>query len=353
MKRNVHPLNQNNKKSQQIGKTIIFAINSPFDGKRFSFQLKKAMENKKYDVFISYSSHDQKIAEGICGYLESNDYRCFVAYRDILPGVVWARAITEALDNSCLMVVVFSDEYNESEQTDREIEMASENKMPIIPYRITNANLTGAKKYYLKNINWIDASSSPEGNFERLLESVKRLVPHNFVNNDMDRLEDWLEDWPEISAIEWALMNQDKTVKTTTDLLKLEFWTGFNDAMKNNMAFTQNFRLHKAAPQHYYDLSIGSSSYHIGLTINTRKQLLGAEIYIDNNKAVFEIFKAHSDEISKLLDNVVEWRDAGKASRILTTTKLDPREKSNWDKAYNWFLEKALVLKSIALQFGK
>lgn len=152
--------------------------------------------------------------------------------------------------------------------------------------------------------------------------------------------------------------NWSKTMKTVeglsqTDLLKLEFWTGFNDAMSNNSEFIQNFRLRKAAPQHYYDLSIGSSAYHIGLTINTQKQYFGAEIYIDNDKEIFDSFRSHSDEISKLLDNMVEWRDAEKASRILTTIKMNPKQKSNWNKAYDWFLQKALVLKLIASRFGK
>lgn len=48
---------------------------------------------KSYDVFISYSSKDQKVAEGICGYLEGNRCRCFVAYRDIPKGVNWPSAI--------------------------------------------------------------------------------------------------------------------------------------------------------------------------------------------------------------------------------------------------------------------
>ena len=52
----------------------------------------------KYDVFISYSSHDQKVVEGLCAYLEQYKIRCFVAYRDIPRGVVWARAIVDALD---------------------------------------------------------------------------------------------------------------------------------------------------------------------------------------------------------------------------------------------------------------
>lgn len=42
----------------------------------------------KYDVFISYSSDDQKVVEGLCAYLEERKIRCFVAYRDIPRGVV-------------------------------------------------------------------------------------------------------------------------------------------------------------------------------------------------------------------------------------------------------------------------
>lgn len=130
----------------------------------------------KYDVFISYSTVDQKIAEGVCGYLESNGYRCFVAYRDIPLGVVWAAAITKALDESAMMVVVFSRSFNNSEQTDREIEIASENKIPILTYRVSNEEMTGVKKYYLKNLNWIDAFPEPNKYFGQLLISVEKLV---------------------------------------------------------------------------------------------------------------------------------------------------------------------------------
>ncbi len=130
----------------------------------------------KYDVFISYSSNDQKIAEGVCGYLERNGYRCFVAYRDIPRGVVWAAAITDAIDESAMMIVVFSQSFNNSPQTDREIGLASENRIPILTYRIADDKMTGAKKYYLKNLNWIDAFPNPENYFGRLLDSVEKLI---------------------------------------------------------------------------------------------------------------------------------------------------------------------------------
>ena len=130
----------------------------------------------KYDVFISYSSKNQKTVEAICAYLEQHKIRCFVAYRDIPKGVVWARAIVDALDESRMMVVVFSEEFNISEQVDREIELASEDHKPILTFRISDADFKGAKKYYLKNLNWIDAYPNPEVNFGSMLKSVAKLL---------------------------------------------------------------------------------------------------------------------------------------------------------------------------------
>ena len=127
----------------------------------------------KYDVFICYSSQDQKVVEGLLAYLENNNIRCFAAYRDIPRGMAWARAIVEALDSSKLMVVIFSDTFNNSEQVDREIEIATENKMPIITFRITDSAFKGAKKYYLNNINWIDAFPAPERAYRRVADNIK------------------------------------------------------------------------------------------------------------------------------------------------------------------------------------
>ena len=112
----------------------------------------------------------------MCAYLEQHKIRCFVAYRDIPKGVVWAKAIVEALDESKMMVVVFSEEFNLSDQVDREIELASEDKKPILTFRISDAMFKGAKKYYLKNINWIDAFPHPEAMFDSLLDNICRLI---------------------------------------------------------------------------------------------------------------------------------------------------------------------------------
>ena len=141
----------------------------------------------KYDVFISYSKLDQKIAEGVCGYLEQHRIRCFVAYRDILPAEVWAAKIVEALEETSMMIVVFSGNFNRSKQVDREMELASEANKPILTFRITDDAFIGAKKYYLKNINWIDAFPNPEKCFGTLYENVRKLLGKGKLQEDYNR----------------------------------------------------------------------------------------------------------------------------------------------------------------------
>lgn len=143
----------------------------------------------KYDVFISYSSKDQKVVEAMCAYLEQHKVRCFVAYRDIPKGVVWARAIVEALDESKMMVVVFSEDFNMSDQVDREIEIASEDKKPILTFRISDTMFKGAKKYYLKNINWIDAFPDPENLFDSLLNNVNKLIGTSTLEKEIRKTD--------------------------------------------------------------------------------------------------------------------------------------------------------------------
>ena len=142
----------------------------------------------KYDVFISYSSHDQKIVEAMCAYLEQRHIRCFVAYRDIPKGgtLPWAEHIVNALDESRMMLVAFSENFNASVQVNREIEIASEDKKPILTFRLSNAAFTGAKKFYLKNINWLDAFPAPEKAFDGMYKQVCRLLGIQPVTDDGD-----------------------------------------------------------------------------------------------------------------------------------------------------------------------
>ena len=42
-----------------------------------------------HDVFISHSHHDKIAADLVCACLEAKKIRCWIAPRDILPGISW------------------------------------------------------------------------------------------------------------------------------------------------------------------------------------------------------------------------------------------------------------------------
>lgn len=137
------------------------------------------MEQKQYDVFISYSHEDRLVAEGVCGYLESNKIRCFIDYRDIPKGATWPSVIPPAIRNSGLMLAIFSHDFNASEQTDNEISIAANRKIPILVFRITNDSFDGTKEYFLTKSNWIEAFPQPEQYFGELYHNICILLGVN------------------------------------------------------------------------------------------------------------------------------------------------------------------------------
>jgi formylglycine-generating enzyme required for sulfatase activity len=130
-----------------------------------------------HDVFISHSSNDKQIADAMCHKLESNGIRCWIAPRDILPGVEWGDAIIQALNNGRVMILVFSSKANDSQQIVKEVDRAASKRVPIVAFRIEDVLPLGSLEYYLSNVHWLDAMTPPmEQHLNQLVESVKRLL---------------------------------------------------------------------------------------------------------------------------------------------------------------------------------
>ena len=63
-----------------------------------------------HDIFISYSSKDQKIADAIVNILETRRIKCWIAYRDAEIGDDYAGSIVRAIKNCKACVLVFSND---------------------------------------------------------------------------------------------------------------------------------------------------------------------------------------------------------------------------------------------------
>ena len=162
---------------------------------------------------------------------------------------------------------------------------------------------------------------------------------------------------PKFNVVErpndWAKQMKNVGSLSDTKQLQLHFWQQLSEYIKSHDALSKEFSPRKAQPQHWYDLSVGSSSYHIGLTVNTLKNRLGAEIYIPDDKDKFAMFKKHDQEIETLIGGHVEWREATKATRIITLHSYAINNEDKWEHAFEWLMDKAVILKSIAKQFDK
>jgi hypothetical protein len=129
-----------------------------------------------HDVFISYASRDKPIADAICNFLEFRQIRCWIAPRDILPGMQYQEAIIDAIDSSSVMVLVFSVDSNESAHVLTELNEAMSNKVIIIPFRVEDVQPSKSMKYLISVPHWLDAMNPPMSQHIEKLEQTIRIL---------------------------------------------------------------------------------------------------------------------------------------------------------------------------------
>jgi hypothetical protein len=130
-----------------------------------------------HDVFISYASADQTVAQMVCATLEKQGIRCWMAPRDVQPGDDWGSAIVAAIKASRAMVLVFSGAANDSRHIPREVERAIGREIPLVPVRIENVEPSGSLEYSLSSVHWLDAISPPvEAHIVKLAERLRTMI---------------------------------------------------------------------------------------------------------------------------------------------------------------------------------
>jgi len=130
-----------------------------------------------HDVFISHSSKDKSVADAVCATVEGRKIRCWIAPRDVPPGMLYGTALVNAISTSRVFVLLLSKGSNASDQVIRELEIAVDNGIPIIPLRIEDIEPTDAMRYYIKSLHWLDAMSHPmERHLGKLADSVQAIL---------------------------------------------------------------------------------------------------------------------------------------------------------------------------------
>ena len=134
-----------------------------------------------------------------------------------------------------------------------------------------------------------------------------------------------------------------------TKLLQREYWEQLIEYAKRNPN-SRNFG-RKARPQHWYNISFGTSRAGISLRLNTQTKQLGCKIYIPKDKELYDAFHDKKDEIESEIGEKLDWRrrDNNPQSYVEITTDGDVTNKDSWNELNEWFLD---ISNKFAKAFG-
>jgi hypothetical protein len=127
-------------------------------------------------VVISYSRKDEREAERLMVDLQTYGIRAW-RDRDMIPGgVQWREASVSAIDNCQVILFLVSKNSMESEETARELDIASDARKVILPICLDDTKVKAQFRYLLAGTHRVDFSTG--GTAERMIQLLRVLAKH-------------------------------------------------------------------------------------------------------------------------------------------------------------------------------
>lgn len=125
-----------------------------------------------HQVYISHSAKDKVIADAVCANIEVSEISCWIAPRDVNPGLPYGDSVAEAIENCQIVVLILSRHSDSSNFVFQEIERALNHNKIIIPLRIEYFEPGPKLLSLIKSLHWLDAIDPPIEDAIRKLSSV-------------------------------------------------------------------------------------------------------------------------------------------------------------------------------------
>jgi hypothetical protein len=127
-------------------------------------------------IFISYASKDRAAAHTICDALEHRGFVCWMADRDIGPGENFQVSIVHAIRSAKAMILVFSANAANSDEIKKEVVLAGQSRLVVIPVRVEDVTPDEAFAYEMATRQWIDLFSDWEQSVQRLVRQLETVI---------------------------------------------------------------------------------------------------------------------------------------------------------------------------------
>ena len=128
---------------------------------------------------------------------------------------------------------------------------------------------------------------------------------------------------------------------------RLEFWEQFNAVVLEK---GKPFSIRKASTDHWYDVALGITAAHIGITLVNKEHIIGVEVYINDDKALFDSLFEKKAEIEEQTGMSFCWErlEGKKASRIkYSIPGLDFDNHSNYHDLMVEIIDKVVIMRNV------
>ena len=202
-----------------------------------------------------------------------------------------------------------------------------------------------AKEEHRAAIEWLNNNTVDDINFFLLEIHAYRIVNSNPSPNF--EIIDKPNGFVKIGNKEKS--SNDELDKRQSEILM--FWEQFNQVVANR---GKPFNIRKATTDHWYDIAVGSSEAHIAINLVNKDGMIVVELYISNNKDLFDHLYKYKDDIESKLDIELIWDrlDNKKASRIKHHIhNLNFDDHSNYDALMNQAIDVAVRMRDIFKEY--
>lgn len=191
-----------------------------------------------------------------------------------------------------------------------------------------------ARQEHEQAINWLNENTTEHANFF-LIEVEAYTIGESLPApkfNIVAKPNDWAK-----------TIKQSSTGNKVTEIkLKQQaFWEKFREYGEENSKQIRSWQ--KTPPQHWYNITIGSSKAKLAATINSRDRLVGMELYIHNDKNIFNKLHSKKQAIEEKLGYSIDWQElpGKKASRIIITKSGDYQNEKDQAELVAWLCQRA------------
>jgi hypothetical protein len=129
-----------------------------------------------HQVFICHSSLNADVGREVVDYLEARGIRCWISFRDVAPGENFQEAIVRAIRDAPILLLLFSEASNRSNEIKKELALAGSFNLSVLPLRLSAIKPNEALLYELSTRQWIDGWPDRQVAFARLLTSIEEVL---------------------------------------------------------------------------------------------------------------------------------------------------------------------------------